>query len=86
MRVRARGILAVTAVLAVGLLGACGRKDKVQYKDLLDEDPQIRSDAARRLGQAMSKDAVDSLQLEGMHEPAVAHPVLPHGGIDTRNP
>jgi HEAT repeat protein len=55
-----RGVLGVG--LAVVLLWTgCSGKPKVAYKDLVDADPAVRSDAAVRLGQARSKDAVDSL-------------------------
>jgi HEAT repeat protein len=52
-------VLAVLLVAA--LVSACGGKSKVAYKELLDADPQVRADAATRLGQAKSKEAVDSL-------------------------
>ncbi len=40
---------------------ACGRRPQAAYKDLPDDDPQVRADTAVRLGQARAKDAVDSL-------------------------
>lgn len=55
---RAGSILVATLLLSH--LG-CGGGPKVAYKELADEDPQIRADAALRLGQAKAKEAVDSL-------------------------
>lgn len=42
-------------------LGGCGGGDKVDYKDLRDPDSSVRTDAALRLGQAKSVEAVGSL-------------------------
>jgi HEAT repeat protein len=55
-----RGWTAALWLVAIGL-AACSGKPDVDYKDLLDEDPQVRSDAAQRLGQARATEAVDSL-------------------------
>jgi HEAT repeat protein len=43
------------------LLSACNSKQDLAYKELMDDDPQIRADAVVRLGQARAGDAVDSL-------------------------
>lgn len=61
MRVQAARIF--TTALAAALLWGIGCKGKqeIAYKELLDDDPYIRADAARRLGDAMAVDAVDSL-------------------------
>ena len=48
--------------MAVVLLGtACSGQPKGAVKDLVSDDPVVRSDAAIRLGQARSKEAVDQL-------------------------
>jgi HEAT repeat protein len=54
------GVAALSLAALVSVLG-CGGNEKIAYRELLDEDPQIRSDAARRLGQARSVAALDSL-------------------------
>jgi HEAT repeat protein len=48
--------------LAIVLLTVgCRGKAHVAYKELVDDDPAVRADAASRLGQARAKDAVGSL-------------------------
>jgi HEAT repeat protein len=48
--------------LAIVLLSVgCRGKAHVAYKELVDDDPAVRADAASRLGQARAKDAVASL-------------------------
>jgi HEAT repeat protein len=55
-----RGVWA--AGLAVVLLASgCSGQPKVAMKDLVSDDPAVRSAAAVRLGQAQSKEAVDAL-------------------------
>jgi len=55
--------------LAVVLLAlGCRGRTHVAYKELADDDPAIRADAASRLGQARAKDAVASL-LVVMNDP-----------------
>jgi len=50
------------ALLAVVLLqSACARGAAGPYKDLADPDPAVRSNAAVRLGESKSKDAVDTI-------------------------
>lgn len=56
-----RGFAAAAALVFAWLLVGCGGDARVAYKELLDEDPQIRADAAMRLGEARAEDAVDSL-------------------------
>lgn len=57
-----RGIAAVTACLAaILLLMGCSRESAVPYKELTDEDPKVRMDAALRIGQAKPEDAVEAL-------------------------
>ena len=55
--------LPVLLVVVVGIapLTACDGKPRVAFKELLDEDPHIRADAARRLGDARATDAIESL-------------------------
>ena len=53
----AAGMIVVLVLLAAG----CPDQHKVAYKELLDEDPLVRADAATRLGQARAPDAVESL-------------------------
>jgi HEAT repeat protein len=55
-----RGPWAV-GLAAILLVTGCTGRPNVAYKDLVDPDPTVRSDAAIRLGQDRSKDAVDSL-------------------------
>src|SRR5262245_38727587 len=50
-----------TMLPAFLLMTGCGGKASVAFKDLVDNDPVVRSDAALRLGQAQAKDAVPSL-------------------------
>ena len=57
---RSRNVRPWVAMIAL-LAAACGPNTKVAYKDLLDSDPQVRADAANRLGQSKSKEAVESL-------------------------
>jgi HEAT repeat protein len=52
--------IAWLTLLALVLAG-CEDKPDIDYKELLDEDPQVRADAAMRLGQARAREAVDSL-------------------------
>ena len=53
---------APTLGLAVVLLGtACSGQPKGAVRDLGNDDPSVRSDAAIHLGQARSKEAVDAL-------------------------
>lgn len=52
----------VVALMAgILLLPACQGRPRVSFKELADDDPHIRADAALRLGQARAKDGVDSL-------------------------
>ncbi|MBD3869239.1 MAG: HEAT repeat domain-containing protein [Acidobacteria bacterium] len=52
----------VTVLIAcVILLSACSDRPDLAYKELMDDDPQVRADAVVRLGQARAGDAVDSL-------------------------
>jgi HEAT repeat protein len=46
---------------ALCLCIACASQPKVQMKDLRDSDPQVRADAALRLGQAKAPNGVDEL-------------------------
>lgn len=55
----ARGV--VTLLAAILLLSGCSDRPKVSYKELADDDPQVRADAALRLGEAQATAAVDSL-------------------------
>ncbi len=48
-------------VLCVALAAACGRDARVGYRELADEDPEVRADAALRLGQTKAREAVDAL-------------------------
>jgi HEAT repeat protein len=49
-------------LLVLGLIAvACESRPKVAYKELLDDDPEIRADAAKRLGKAKAPEAIDSL-------------------------
>jgi len=52
------GTIILAAVL---LVSGCRGKARVAYKDLVDDDAVVRSDAALRLGQAHAKDAIPSL-------------------------
>jgi HEAT repeat protein len=63
MMQRGAGRLAamVSIVAIVSLSLGCPDQHKVAYKELLDEDPLVRADAATRLGQARAPDAVESL-------------------------
>lgn len=61
----------LTALAALGAalwVVACGGRPDVAYKELVDDDPAVRVDAAMRLGQARAVDAVDSL-LAVVHDP-----------------
>jgi HEAT repeat protein len=50
------------SLVLVGLsLSGCESGPKVAYKELLDEDPVVRTDAVRRLGAARAVEAVESL-------------------------
>ncbi len=55
--------VALWLIASVALLAAsaCQQGPRVAYKELLDEDPLVRADAARRLGDARSAEAVESL-------------------------
>jgi HEAT repeat protein len=53
--------LVLPLVAAVALAGCGDRDSRIAYKELLSDDPQVRADAAARLGQARAADAVDSL-------------------------
>lgn len=53
--------LPIVGLAVVLLVSGCSKTPAVAYKDLVDSDPAVRSDAAIRLGQARAKDAVDSL-------------------------
>ncbi len=48
-------------VLGLMLTAGCGNDRRVAYKELLDPDPEVRTDAAQRLGASRSEEAVDSL-------------------------
>ena len=52
--------MASVAMAAVCTAG-CGGGKSVDYQELLDTDPQVRTDAALRLGNAKAVEAVDSL-------------------------
>lgn len=58
---RSIGAVGLLAALAVVGFGSCSDAPKVAYRELLDKDAVVRADAATRLGQAKSKEAVDSL-------------------------
>jgi HEAT repeat protein len=56
------GVLGAALTLAAILLTVgCSGRPKVSYKELADDDPTIRADAALRLGEARAVAAVDSL-------------------------
>lgn len=55
-----RGMLGVELAVVL-LVTSCAGQPAVAYKDLVDSDPSVRSEAAIRLGQSRSKEAVDSL-------------------------
>lgn len=55
-----RHVLAIIGI-TLGAFVACGEKGEIRYKELLDEDPMVRADAARRLGEARAADAVGDL-------------------------
>ncbi len=59
--------------LLLGLLviPACQSKHEIAYVELLDEDPEIRADAAMRIGQARASKGVDSL-IAVLDDPAEA--------------
>ncbi len=57
-----RRFIIVTVLASMVLLVAgCSDRPDVTYKELMDDDPQVRADAVVRLGQARAGDAVDSL-------------------------
>jgi HEAT repeat protein len=49
------------AVAVATMLIGCAQSPRVAFKELVDEDPEVRVDAAQRLGEAKSPEAVDSL-------------------------
>ncbi|HEX6851472.1 MAG TPA: HEAT repeat domain-containing protein [Candidatus Polarisedimenticolaceae bacterium] len=56
------GVAGAALTLAAILLSVgCSGRPKVSYKELADDDPTIRADAALRLGEARAVAAVDSL-------------------------
>lgn len=50
-----------TCLAAFLLVSGCSRESAVPYKELTDEDPKVRMDAALRIGQAKPEDAVEAL-------------------------
>lgn len=56
-----RGRRVVLPLAGILLSLACGQSPRVAFKELADSDPQVRADAAMRLGQARATEGVDSL-------------------------
>ena len=52
---------AAAALAGILLFSGCSDRPKVSYKELADENPMVRADAALRLGEARVEAAVDSL-------------------------
>jgi HEAT repeat protein len=55
------GIAAAACLAAILLVSGCSRESAVPYRELRDEDPRVRMDAALRIGQAKPEDAVEAL-------------------------
>lgn len=55
------GQVVVLLLAGILLVSGCSRRGGVRYKELADDDPRVRMDAALRIGQAKPDDAVEAL-------------------------
>lgn len=62
-------LVAITGLLLLSGVTGCGGSADIPYKGLMDDDPRMRADAARRLGDAMARDAVEPL-IEILDDPS----------------